>query len=138
MKSTHVYWHIYPRAQIKPALQGNLIYVLEVPLVAGSPVIRDVIDPSERDFPGPDALGCPSLGHSGRRGIVFCGVSKAAVYDLMLVDPRISNDDTGFTRYNADIIRNARRFFLADPEHDLKVMPEPVAQLLCGLPGVPA
>jgi len=36
-------------------------------------------------------------------GIVFRGVSKAAVYDVMLFDPRIFADDAGFAHYNAGI-----------------------------------
>ncbi|MGA2660686.1 MAG: hypothetical protein ABSH34_24630 [Verrucomicrobiota bacterium] len=138
MKPPNVYWHVYPRTQIKPTLRGNLIYVLEVPVAAGSPVIRDIIDPSERDFPCHHTTWFPTPGQSQRRGIVFSGVSKAAVYDVMLFDPRISNDDVGLTRYNAGIVVNARSFFLIAPEHDLRVMPALAAQLLCGLPGVAA
>ncbi len=72
-----VYWHIYRREQIKPALRGNLVLVLEIPGEAGAPVLRHVVDRFGRDFPEAEKTVNELLSRL-THGVVFCGVNKAA------------------------------------------------------------
>ncbi len=130
MRPSHVYWHIYPRDQVKSALRGELFCVLEVPWKSGSPVVRDIVDPTGRDFPGQALLRFPALMRPDYHGIVYAGVSKSAVYNLMLSDPQIVSEDPGYSRYNRKIISNARNFFLLDPNLGFKAMPQHMVQLL--------
>jgi len=128
MSSSHVYWHIYPQDQIKSELRGNLVLVLEVPWAAGSPVIRRIVDPTGLDFPCTGAF-CGVL-RTDHHGIMYVGVNKSAAYDLMLADPPMLLADTSYALYNRDIIRNARNFFLIDPNRGFKAMPQHMIQLL--------
>jgi len=132
MKPSDVYWHIYRRDEIKPELQGRMVYVLEIPRTPGCPVLRHVFDPLGRDFPAdcrPRVLG---LVTNLRHGLVYEGVSKAAAYDVMLTDPRILKSDSQFLLYNHEIICNSRKFFLSEPERGFASMPKRTAQLLFG------
>jgi hypothetical protein len=133
MRPSDVYWHIFRRDEIKPELQGRLVYVLEIPRVAGCPVLRHVFDPLGRDFPADSCQRIMGLVTGLRHGIVYEGISKAAAYDVMLTDPRILKSDSRFLLYNHEIICNSRKFFLAEPDHALESMPAHTAQLLCGL-----
>jgi len=130
MRAHHIYWHIYPQDQIKPELRGGLIFVLEVPWEAGSPVVRDIVDTTGRDFPARTRFKFPSLPRPDYHGIMYVGVNKPAVYDLMLLDPQIIPENPDYSRYNAGIIANARNFFLRDPNRGFKALPQHLAQLL--------
>jgi hypothetical protein len=130
VRSPHVYWHLYPRDQIKPTLRGNLICVLEVPWAPGSPVVRDVIDSIGRDFPPRSVVRFPALMHPDHHGILYVGVNKTAVYDLMLIDPQLLPIDSTYSFYNRQIVSNARNFFLLDPNRGFKTMPQHLIQLL--------
>ncbi len=130
MRSSHLYWHLYPQDQIKAELRGGLTCVLEVPWVSGSPVLRDIIDPSGCDFPGGCPAHFPTLRHADHHGILYSGVNKMAVFDLMLTDPRMLPDDSDYSLYNRQIISNARNFFLLDPNRGFKAMPHHLVQLL--------
>ena len=132
MKPFDVYWHIYRRDQIKPKFRGYLICVLEVPPATGLPVLRNILDPTGRDFPiaGPGALA--ALREFRHHAVVFEGVCKSAVYDLVAQDPVIREERPQFISYNREIVRNARQFLLADPDRSLKGMPEGTARLLRG------
>jgi len=110
----NVYWHIYRRHQIKPERRGHLVYLLEVAKQPGLPVLRHVFDPTGRDFP----LGTRQAATLLRRlphGIVYRGINKEAVYEILLRDPPITLDDPHFTEYNRRIISNSREFFLVEP-----------------------
>jgi hypothetical protein len=137
MRPSDVYWHIYRREQIKPQLQGRLIYVLEIPRVPGCPVLRHVFDPLGRDFPSDSRHRIATLMSALRHGIIYHGVSKAAAYDVMLTDPRILKGDKRFLLYNHEIICNSRAFFLVQPSHSFERIPKHTAQLLCGQPPSP-
>ena len=137
MKRFDVYWHIYRRQQIKPEVRGYLICVLELPPATGLPVLRNILDPTGRDFPiaGPGALA--ALLEFRHHAVVFEGVCKSAVYDLVTLDPVIREERPQFMSYNREIVRNARQFLLADPDRNLKGMPEGTARLLQGdIPGL--
>jgi len=127
----NVYWHIYRRHQIKPELRGHLVYLLEVAKQPGLPALRHVFDPTGRDFP----IGTRQAATLLRRlpnGIVYRGINKEAVYEILLRDPPITLDDPQFTEYNRRIICNSREFFLIEPWFNrLGVMPE-TERLLCG------
>ncbi len=70
MKRLDVYWHIYPRDQIKPELRGNLIYLLEIPALPGAPVVRQIVDPRGLDFPKRVSENCQqNVGADVRRRI---------------------------------------------------------------------
>jgi hypothetical protein len=132
MKLSDVYWHIYRRDEIKPELQGRMIYVLEIPRNSGCPVLRHVFDPLGREFPANSSYRIMSLVTNLRHGLIYDGISKAAAYDVMLTDPRILKNDSLFLLYNHEIICNSRKFFLIEPERGLKSMPKQTAQLLSG------
>jgi hypothetical protein len=127
----NVFWHIYRRHQIKPELRGHLVYLLEVARQPGLPVLRHVFDPTARDFP----IGTRQAATLLRRlphGIVYRGINKEAVYEVLLRDPPITLDDPHFTEYNRRIITNSREFFLVEPWFNcLGVAPE-TERLLCG------
>ena len=124
MRAQDIHWHIYPKAQIKPELHGNLIYILEVPAFAGAPVLRDVFDPTGLEFPATARRRISSLFDTHYNGIVYVGLSKTAVYDVMLYDPVLLNDDTDFAFYNRQIVANARNFFLTNPNNNEVVAAE--------------
>ena len=64
-------------------------------------------------------------------GIIYQGVNKAAVYDVLLSDPRIRRHDIHLHEYNRALVRNSRHFFLVDPEHPFEEMPAATAHMLC-------
>jgi len=130
MRSAHLYWHIYSQDQIRPEWRGPLAFVLEVPWVTGNPVVRNVFDPTGRDFPRTNPNGLAGSLRGEHHGILYAGVNKAAVYELMLSDPAIRTEDADYSLYNREIVANARNFFLIDPNLGFKVMPQHMAQLL--------
>ena len=134
MRPSDVYWHIYRRDEIKPELQGRMIYVLEIPRLPGCPVLRHVFDPLGRDFPDDSNERIWSLMSTLRHGIIYNGISKEAAYDVMLTDPKILKEDSRFLLYNHEIVCNSRKFFLAEPERGFDVLPTHTAQLLGGIP----
>ncbi len=134
MKPMDVYWHIYSRDQIKPELRGRLIYLLEVPSAPGSPVLRHVFDPAGREFPANSHQRVMALLANLRHGIVFDGVSKHSVYDVLLFDPKIRREDPFFHQYNRGIISNSRTFFLQEPQRGMRGVPAATARLLNGEP----
>lgn len=130
MSAPHLYWHIYPEKQIRPELRGNLLLVFEVPWTAWTPVIRNVFDQRSQDFPWDPRgtfLSCMQPEH---HGVLYAGVSKAAVYDLMLADPSLPHADSDYGLYNHEVIAGARNYFLLDPNLGFKTMPSHMAQLL--------
>jgi hypothetical protein len=130
MRSPHLYWHIYPRHQIRLELRGDLLFVLEVPWAPGSPVLRNIFDPTGRDFPRTTPARFPEFMRTEHHGILYAGVNKAAVYDLMLTDPALMGEEGDYVFYNRDIVSNARNFFLVDPNLGFKSMPQHMTQLL--------
>jgi hypothetical protein len=65
-------------------------------------------------------------------GIVYRGVNKEAVYEVLLRDPPITLDDPQFTDYNRQIISNSRDFFLVDPWFNRLGVARETERLLCG------
>jgi hypothetical protein len=130
MRSPHLYWHIYPRHQIRPELRGNLLFVLEVPWAPGSPVLRNIFDPTGRDFPRTSPASFPEFMRTEHHGILYAGLNKTAVYDLMLADLPVSKTDPDYAIYNRQIVANARNLLLLDPNLGFKAMPHHMAQLL--------
>ncbi|HVV71168.1 MAG TPA: hypothetical protein VHI52_06670 [Verrucomicrobiae bacterium] len=130
MRRCHIYWHIYPQDQIKPALHGNLVCLLEVPWTAVTPVVRDVFDPAGGEFPNHMALRFPRPMREDHHGIMYLGVNKAAIFKLALLDPQMPIEATDYSRYNRQIISRARNFFLLDPNLGFKAMPQHMVQLL--------
>jgi hypothetical protein len=127
----NVYWHVYRRHQIKPELRGPLVYLLEVARQPGLPVLRHVFDPTGRDFPN----GTRQAGSLLRRlphGILYRGINKEAVYEVLLRDPPITLDDPQFAEYNRRIICNSREFFLVEPWFDSLGVERETERLLCG------
>ncbi|HTL59873.1 MAG TPA: hypothetical protein VL361_29650 [Candidatus Limnocylindrales bacterium] len=130
MRPAHIYWHIYSEEQIRPEFRGRLVLTLEVPWLAGSPVVRNIFDPTGRDFPTATASSLQSLMSAKHHGILYVGLNKEAVYDLMLSDPPIAKQDADYASYNREIVANARNLFLLDPNLGFKAMPQHMAQLL--------
>ena len=130
MRPAHIYWHIYPEEQIRPEFRGRLTLVLEVPWVPGSPVVRNIFDATGRDFPRTNAPTFSALLSTKHHGILYAGINKNAVYDLMLSDPPINQKDVDYVSYNREIVANARNLFLRDPNLGFKAMPQHMAQLL--------
>ncbi len=127
-----VYWHIYGQDQIRPELRGKLIYLIEVPRAIGSPVLRNIFDPTGTQFPANAPERITALLDGEHHGIIYSGVSKAAVYDVMAFDEPIRNEDYSFLLYNEQIITNSRRFFLIDPDRAPDALPCYTARLLSG------
>lgn len=132
MRRPDVFWHIYANDQIKAALRGHLVYVLEIPPVPGSPVIRDIFDPTGQDFQAESLARAAHFVNSRSHGIIYRGVSKSAVYDLISFDPPVSGDDPQFTMYNRKVIANSRSFFLSNPNLGFEMMPVNTLRLVCG------
>lgn len=130
MSKCHHYWHLYPQIQIKRGLRGGLICVLEVPWSSRTPVVRRVFDPAGSEFPGQKTLSFPALLSPDHHGIMYIGVNKTSVCDLMLNDPPMPADQPDYTIYNRQIISRARNFFLVDPNRGFKAMPQHMVQLL--------
>jgi hypothetical protein len=130
MNSPHLYWHIYPQKQIRAELRGNLFLVLEVPWAARTPVLRNMFDPDGRDFPRINSGTFLSFIQSEHHGILYAGVNKPAVCNLMLADPQMPNRDADYALYNHEIVRRARNYFLVDPNLGFKSMPDHMTQLL--------
>lgn len=132
MRVPHIYWHIYPRDQIRPELQGNLLFLVAIPAQAGAPVVRDVVDPAGRSFPSAPQTRLADLSGRPCHGIVFQGVSKRGIYGLLALDPVIDKNDTRFAQYNRRVVANSREFFLIDPAHDWTGVPPTMVELLSG------
>lgn len=132
MRPLDVYWHIYRKEQIKPELRGPLFYLLEIPIAPGFPVLRHVFDPVGRDFPKSPRQKLRALLPGRRHGIFYEGVSKAAVYDVTLLDPKILKEDRHFLIYNRILVCNSRQFFLLEPNQGLEGLPPHTARLLSG------
>lgn len=130
MRSAHLYWHIYPQHQIRLELRGRLAFVLEVPWAVGCPVVRNIFDPTGRDFPRTNPEVFSGSLRPEHHGILYAGVNKAAVYELMLSDPAMLTGGSDYALYNREIVANARNFLLIDPNLGFKVMPQHMAQLL--------
>ena len=129
-RSAHIYWHIYPEEQIRLEFRGRLVLVLEIPWLPGSPVIRHIFDATGRDFPPIDPSSFSALMSAKHHGILYMGVNKEAVCELMLSDPPITKDDADYAFYNREIVANARNLLLLDPNLGFKAMPQHMAQLL--------
>ena len=129
MRLPHLSWHIYPQEQIRPELGGNLAFVLEVPWSPNSPVLRNIFDPTGTEFPRA-SFRLLNLERQDHHGILYAGVNRAAVCDLMLSDPQLLNEAPDYALYNRQIVANARNFFLLDPNLGFKSMPQHMAHLL--------
>jgi hypothetical protein len=114
MKKPDVYWQVYRQDQIKPERRGRLVYLLEIPRIAGAPVLRHVFDPSGEEFPTGERQRA-SLLRRLPHGVVYEGVNRASVFEVLKSDPRISPGAEGFLDYNRAVVRNSRRFFLIEP-----------------------
>src|SRR5215467_9090754 len=104
MRPSHLYWHIYPREQIRPELRGNLVFVLEIPWASGFPVLRNIFDPTGRDFPPTTPGRFPYFMRAEQHGIIYQAVNKAAVFDLMLSDPPLTKQHADYALYNREIV----------------------------------
>ncbi len=111
MRKPDVYWQIYRQDQIKPQWRGRLIYVLEIPRIPGTPVLRHVFDPTGGEFPRGEGQR-NNLLRRLPHGIIYEGVNRTAVFEVMRFDPRISPQDPAFIFYNRKVVHNSRRFFL--------------------------
>lgn len=114
---TDVYWHIYRPEQVRAARRGRLVYVLEVPTVSGPPVMRSIFDLQGELYPGNlDARLGAVLGDRREHGLIFAGVSPAALEQLVSLDPGITAEDPLFFNYNWAVVRNALDFLLRPSE----------------------
>ena len=104
----NVQWTIHKEDEIKPELRGELIYVVELPETPDAPALRHVVDPKGTQFP---SSGKAKLSdESKHRTVVFEGVNKAAVYEVMLADPPLF--ESALEEYNRNILKNCEAFFL--------------------------
>lgn len=130
MSSPHLYWHIYSQRQIRHELRGHLLLVLEVPWIGMTPVVRNILDPQSRDFRLTGTGAFLSFMQREHHGILYAGVNKPAVCELMLADPSMPQGGGDYALYNHEIIARARNYFLLDPNLGFKSMPDHMAQLL--------
>ena len=131
MQPAEVFWHRYPREEIKPAIRGNLVYVLEIPRRGDTSVTRHIFDKTGKSFPHASKL-IPALLASANNAIIFDGISKGSVYDALLCDPAIDKRDKSFINYNRSLICSSRRFFLSRPGAGFDTLPITAVRLLCG------
>jgi hypothetical protein len=132
MRTPDVYWHIYPQDQIHQRLRGHLLFFLAFPAIGGLPVLRDVADPTGRDFSVRPQIALVRAHPCSNSGIVFQGVSKPSVYGLLSLDPPIDPSDAGFQKYNRELVAATRRFYLIHPDHPWQDMPRAVVEMLSG------
>jgi hypothetical protein len=118
------HWHIYESEQIKPEHRGKLVYVLEIPRNPGPPVMRDVFDPIGREFPSNTRERLVAVLSEADHGIIIKGVSKAAVYAVMELDPPMLRTDSEFLDYNRRIVRNSIDYFVREPYAAVETAPE--------------
>lgn len=131
MRKPDVYWHIYRNDHIKPQWRGRLTYVLEIPRTVGTPVLRHAFDPAGEDFPqGEEQI--INLLQRLQHGIVFCGVNKAAIEQVIRSDPPLSAQEDDFLRYNHALVRNSQALFLQRSSLSSDKLPEKTARLLAG------
>jgi hypothetical protein len=126
----HTFWQIFCGENIRPDLQGNLVFLLEIPGTPGIPVLRNVFDPAGIEYPDNSYDRLQALLELGHHGIVFEGVSKAAVEALTDWEPPISCGDTQFAVYNRRLVWSALNLLLCDPVDALEQIPEPVIRML--------
>ncbi len=112
MKSRHVYLHVYPQEQIKFRLRGDLIYVFDIPRTAVRPVIREIYDVTGRDFPPVSDLNIFSVDRADSEHIIFAGVNKTSVYDVMAFDPPLLNNRPEVEQYNRLLVPECPQFLL--------------------------
>ena len=135
-----MHWHVYRREHIKPELRGRLIYVLEISNQPGQPLVRDIFDPTGKEFPCNTREQQLALLERKNNGIVFVGVNKAAVYDLVTQDPPIQNTADRYLDYNSSILENSLEFLLGDSSAQTQALPVEISRFAIGVaskkPGV--
>jgi hypothetical protein len=127
---THTFWQIFCGENIKPDFQGNLIYLLEIAGTPGVPVLRNVFDPVGIEYPANSYDRLQALLELGHHGILFEGVSKAAVEALTDWEPPISCEDTPFVVYNRRLVWSTLNLLLCNPADALEQIPEPIVRML--------
>ena len=126
----HTFWQIFCGENIKPAVQGGLVFLLEIPGTPGIPVLRNVFDPLGIQYPANSYERLQALLEMGHHGILFEGVSKAAVEAIMDWEPGLTTEDTSFAVYNRRLVWSSLNLLLCDPFDALEQIPEPVVRML--------
>ena len=127
---THTFWQIFSGENIKPDIRGDLVYLLEIPGAPGIPVLRNVFDPTGIEYPSNSYDRLQALLEMGHHGILFEGVSKAAIEALMDWEPPITREDAQFVVYNRRLAWSSMNLLLCDPLDALELLPEPVVRML--------
>jgi hypothetical protein len=127
---THTFWQIFCGENIKPDVQGELLYLLEIPGTTGVPVLRNAFDPAGAEYPSNSYDRLQALLELGHHGIMFDGVSKAAVEALMDWEPPMTREDEQFMVYNRRLVWSSMNLLLCDPFDALEQIPAPVVRML--------
>lgn len=127
---THTFWQIFCGENIKPNVQGDLIYLLEIPGMPGIPALRNVFDPAGIAYPANSYDRLQALLQLGHHGVLFEGVGKAAVQALMEWEPPITADDPQFVTYNRRLVWSSMSMLLCDPLDALEQLPGPLIEML--------
>ena len=110
-----IHWHIYSRDQIRPEYRGRLIYVLELAACVHAPILQEVFDPDGREFPAPTRERFSALIEAGYHTVVYAGLNKPAVDELMAQNPELLCADLDFRHFNRHLLLAARYSLLLDP-----------------------
>jgi len=126
----HTFWQIFGGENLKPSVQGDLVYLLEIPGTPGIPVLRNVFDPTGIHYPSNSYERLQALLEMGHHGILFEGVNKVTVEDLMDWEPAVTPEDTQFAVYNRRLVWSSLNLLLCDPVDALEQIPDPVVRML--------
>ena len=130
-QQTHTtFWQIFCGENIKPDVQGELLYLLEIPGTTGVPVLRNAFDPAGVQYPANSYDRLQALLELGHHGIMFDGVSKAAVEALMDWEPPMTREDDQFMVYNRRLVWSSMNLLLCDPVDALEQIPDSIVRLL--------
>lgn len=130
----HTFWQIFCGENLKPDVQGDLIYLLEIPGISGVPVLRNVFDPDGIQYPANSYERLQALIEMGHHGILFEGINKVTVDALMDWEPSVTAEDTQFAIYNRRLVWSSLNLLLCDPFDALEQIPEPIVRMLKLMP----
>jgi len=130
-QQTHTsFWQIFCGENIKPDVRGELLYLLEIPGTLGVPVLRNAFDPAGTQYPANSYDRLQALLELGHHGIMFDGVSKAAVEALLDWEPPMTREDDQFMVYNRRLVWSSMNLLLCDPVDALEQIPDPIVRML--------
>jgi CheY-like chemotaxis protein len=108
------FWHVYPRAQIKPALAGNGVYALAIPPGPGA-LVRSFLGTTLRHhrIASLPEIEQDALVLTYPYGMIFSGVSRERLKDLWESESLVEAAGFEIPCHNQQVISNAKNLFLS-------------------------